>query len=123
MEYDFISAIGNAIDNVYNNYAENSARRTVVKLVDDKMTITFMTVINIAREQDMHYQMKNLNKEANDMIKSRLSLIKQQFKQSSGRALKAKKVDACDSIETLTVSAYSPHRSLKFSHTVSYEVA
>lgn len=123
MEYDFISAIGNAIDNVYNNYAENSSRRTVAKLVDDKMTITFMTVINIAREQDIHFQMQSLNKEANDMIRSRLNLIKQQFKQTSGRVLKAKKLDSFDSIETLTVSAYSPHRSLKFSYTVSYEVA
>lgn len=123
MEYDFISAIGNAIDNVYNNYAENSSRRTVAKLIDDKMSITFMTVINIARESDLHFQMQNLNKEANDMIKSRLNLIKSQFKENSGRTLKTKKVSQSDNIETLTVSAYSPHRSLKFSYTVLYEVS
>jgi hypothetical protein len=123
MEYDLIQSIGNAIDNVYNNYSENSSRKTLAKLHDNKMSISFMTILNVAREQDLHIQMKNLQKEANDMIKSRLGLIKDQFKSSAGRSLKAKNCGTSDNIETLTVSPYSPHRKLKYTYTLTYEIS
>tara|TARA_B100000085_G_scaffold280593_1_gene305753 strand:- start:2889 stop:3260 length:372 start_codon:yes stop_codon:yes gene_type:complete len=123
MEYDLIQSIGSAIDNVYNNYAENSSRRTLAKLHNDQMTISFMTILNVAREQDLHIQMQHLQKEANDMIRSRLNLIKSQFKSEAGRPLKTKKCGTSDNIETLTVSPYSPHRKLKYTYSLVYEVS
>jgi len=123
MEYEFIQSIGNAIDNVYSNSSENGSRKTTAKLIDNKMLLTYMTIINTARESDIHYQMRDLKKESTVMIRERLDSIKKQFKESSGRTLKAKKCEEYDNIETLTVSPYSPHRSLKISYTVVYEVA
>lgn len=123
MEYNLIQSIGSAIDNVYSNYSDDSARKTLAKLYDDKMSISFITIINVAREHDLHIQMNNLKKEANEMIKSRLSLIKNQFKSDAGRPLKAKKCSVKDNIETLTVSPYSPHRKLKFTYTLTYEIS
>jgi len=123
MEYELIQSIGNAIDNVYSNSSESGSRRTVAKLIDNKMLLTYMTIINTARETDIHYQMNDLKKESTTMIRERLNSIKKMFKESSGRTLKTKKCNEYDNIETLTVSAYSPHRSLKFTYTVVYEVA
>ena len=45
------------------------------------------------------------------------------FRDSAKRALKTKKCGESDNIETLTVSPYSPKKTLKFSHTVIYEVS
>ena len=48
MEYDLITKLGNCIDNVYNNYAESSTRRTVAKVQDDHLVIEYRTIgINI----------------------------------------------------------------------------
>ena len=123
MEYDLVSKIGNCIDNVYNNTCEDGSRRTVAKLLgDNAMTIEFRTIMNIAREEDLHFQMQAIKKETNEMISSRLKSIKAEFKSSSGRALITKKTGEVDSIETLTVSPYSPHRKMKYCCKYTYEV-
>ncbi len=122
MEYELIASIGNAIDNVYNNYSEDGARRTVAKLVGNEMHVSYRTILNSARESDLHMQVVNLKKEADQMIKSRLKTIKEEFKRSSGRTLSCKKCKDFDNFETLTVSAFSPLRKLKFTCTYVYEV-
>jgi len=124
MEYEVINSLACCIDNVYENTAEDPSRKTIAKLVDNNcMSITYMTILNIARESDLHIQMKSIKKESSDMISSRLRTIKSNFKDSSKRALKTKKCSEKDDIETLTVSPYSPKKTLKFSHTVVYEVS
>ena len=65
---------------------------------------------------------ETLEKEKNEVISSRLKLIKKEFKQCSGRELVTKKVESKDNLETLTVSPYSPHRKLKYSCTCFFEV-
>lgn len=122
MEYDLISNIGSAIDNVYSCSSEDSTRKTKATLVGNEMHITYVTILNSAREDDLHIQMMNLKKESNEMISSRLRTIKKEFKSQSGRALITKKLGQSDNVETLTVSPYSPFRKLKYSCTYKYEV-
>lgn len=123
MEYDFLMSIGNSIDCVYNNLSEEGSRKTIAKMESDcVMSISFRTIINIARESDLHTQVKLLEKETSEIISSRLKLIKKEFKESSGRALSCKKKDQSDNFETLTVSPYSPLRTIKYSCTYFYEV-
>lgn len=122
MEYDLVVSIGNAIDNVYNNYSEDGSRKTVAKLVGECMHVSYMTILNSARECDLHMQIVDLKKEADEIIKSRLKTIKEEFKNASGRTLSAKKIDDKCDFETLTVSPFSPFRKLKFTCTYSYEV-
>lgn len=122
MEYEFLQGISKAIDNVYSYSSEDGSRKTVAKLFDNCMHISYMTILNSARESDLHFQVANLKKEADEMIKSRLKSIKEDFKETSKRSLVSKKVsDNCD-FETLTVSPFSPLRQLKFTCTYVYEV-
>lgn len=123
MEYDLIAMIGNCIDNVYNNTCEDGSRRTVARLLNDNcMSIEYRTILNVAREEDLHIQMQHMKKETNDMISSRLKTIKAEFKKNAGRALITKKTGESDSVETLTVSPYSPHRKMKYCCKYTYEV-
>jgi len=123
MEYDFIMSIGSSIDCVYNNITEDGSRKTVAKIEDENtMSISFRTILNAARESDLHMQLALLEKESSEVISSRLKLIKKEFKNSSGRELSAKKTNSKDNLETLTVSPYSPHRKLKYTCTCFFEV-
>ena len=123
MEYDTINNLAKSIDNVYAYTSEDGSRKTVTKLSgDDCMTISFRTILNISRNDDLHMQMAYLKKEANDMISSRLRTIKADFKSSAGRTLNTKKSGESDNVETLTVSPYSPHRKVKYTCTYTYEV-
>ncbi len=123
MEYDLIVKLGNCIDNVYNNYAESSDRRTVAKIQDDHLVIEYRTILRVARDSELEMQMDLIKSETKQMIDSRLRTIKQCFKEESGRALKVKRVMDFDNIETLTVSPYNPIRTLKYSFSVGYEVS
>ena len=123
MKYDLVANIGTAIDNVYNYSSESGSRKTVTKLEGECMLITYRTILNIVKEEDLHFQMKDLKREADQMISERLKTIKAEFKQSSGRTLKAKKTKDYDSCETLTNSPFSPMRKIKFACTYMYEVA
>ena len=122
--YDLISNLGSALDNVYNSNVDSvSPRKTVAKLCDDKtMKITFITIFNSSRQNDLHLQMNALKKEADEMIKNRLKEIKQEFKSLAKRNLNTKKINTSDYVETLTVSPYSPFRQLKLNLTYTYEV-
>ncbi len=122
MKYDLVANIGTAIDNVYNYSSESGSRKTVTSLDNECLLITYRTILNIVREEDLHFQMKELKREANQMITERLKTIKEEFKKSSGRALKNKKIKDYDSCETLTNSPFSPMKKIKFSCTYVYEV-
>ena len=91
MDYKLITSLGNCIDNVYNNYAESSDRRTVAKIQDDHLVIEYRTILRVAKDNELEMQMDLVKSESKQMIDSRLRTIKQTFKEEAGRALKAKK--------------------------------
>ena len=122
MDYDLVANIGTAIDNVYNSYAEDSSRRTVAKLVGEQLVVEFRTILTVAKDQELEHQMTMIKSESKQMIDARIKSIKDCFKESAGRSLKVKKINDHDRIETLTVSPYSPVRTLKYTFVVNYEV-
>ena len=122
MDYDLIANIGTAIDNVYNSYAEDASRRTVAKLSGEQLIVEFRTILTVAKDQELEHQMSMIKSESKQMIDSRVKSIKDCFKECAGRALKLKKINDYDRIETLTVSPYSPIRTLKYTFVVNYEV-
>ena len=122
MDYELISNIGNAIDNVYNYASEDSSRRTIAKLQNECLVIEYRTILTAAKDQELEHQMTMIKSESKQMIDARLKSIKDCFKESAGRALKTKKINDFDKVETLTVSPYSPIRSLKYTFVVQYEV-
>ena len=122
MDYELITNIGSAIDNVYNNASEEHSRRTVAKLQNDCLIIEYRTILTAAKDQELEHQMAMIKSESKQMIDSRLKSIKECFKECAGRSLKTKKINDYDKVETLTVSPYSPIRTLKYSFVVQYEV-
>tara|TARA_B100000035_G_scaffold314541_1_gene331162 strand:- start:960 stop:1328 length:369 start_codon:yes stop_codon:yes gene_type:complete len=121
MEQDLIH-LGSAIDNVYNYTSESGSRKTIAKIVNGCLNVSYMTIFNSSKENDLHVQVARLRKESDEMIKSRLKTIKKEFKECSGRDLVEKKISDNDKFETMTVSPYSPFRKLLFTCTYVYEV-
>lgn len=123
MSYELISSIGNCIDNVYSNTMESSDRKTIAKLSDNIMNIRYVTIVRVAKDQELEMQMSLIKNEAKQMISSRLKTIKEEFKRCSSNTLKTKKCSESSDIETLTVSPYSPIRTLKVNISYDYEVS
>ena len=122
MTYEEIHALGNCLDGVYNNYSNSGTSKVTAKLDGCCLTLTYQTVVHIARDQGMHLQTPRLKDESNQMIRSRLSLIKKDFKSCCERSLKAKKTGESDFFETISTNPYTPKRVIKYSMSVSYEI-
>jgi len=122
MELNFLESLGSSIDNVFNYTSSDGSRKTTASLQGENLCISFQTILNSSRESDLHFQVANLKKESDEMIKSRLKTIEQEFKKCASRDLVSNKISDRDSFETLTISAYSPFRKLKYTCTYVYEV-
>ena len=81
MTYEEIHALGSSIDGVYNNYSDDGTRKVTAKLDNYCLTLTYQTVVHIARDQGMHLQTPRLKDESSQMIRSRLKLIKKTFRE------------------------------------------
>lgn len=123
MTYEEIHALGNSIDGVYNNYSQDGTRKVTAKLEDCCLTLTYQTIVHIARDQGMHLQTPRLKDESSQMIRSRLNLVKKTFRECCDRTLKTKKIGESDFFETISTNPYTPKRVVKYSMSVSYEVS
>ena len=122
MELETINALACCLDDVYNNASESSTRKVTSKLEGNIMTLTFQTIANIARENHMHMEAARLKEEGAKMINDKVKIIKKMFKENSSSSLKLKKQKEYDHFETISVSAFSPIRVIKYCFSVSYEV-
>jgi glutamate formiminotransferase len=123
MEYELIQSLGNCLDNVYNNYSEQHDRRTVASIKDNLLCVEYQTILRAAKDVEFQRQIDLLKSESTQMINSRLKLIKEEFKLRAERSLRTKKCNESDRMETLTVSPYSPIRTIKYTYVVCYEVS
>ena len=120
---NFMIHLGNAIDNVYNNTAEREDRRTSASIKGNCLVIDFRTILRAAKDDDLHRQINLLDAEAKQFIASRLKTIKESYKDCCGKRLKSKEIDKKDNIETLTISPFSPIRTLKYTVCCTFEIS
>lgn len=123
MTYEELHALGSSIDGVYNNYSDDGTRKVTAKLDNYCLTLTYQTIVHIARDQGMHLQTPRLKDESSQMIRSRLNLIKKSFRECCDRTLKTSKLNESDFFETISTNPYTPKRVVKYSMSVSYEIS
>lgn len=122
MTYEEIHALGNCLDDVYNNTALDGSKKINSKLDNNILTLTYQTIVHISRDQGMHIQTPRLKDESSQMINNRLALIKKEFKECCNRTLKTNVLKTDDFLETITTNPYTPRRIMKYSLSVSYEI-
>lgn len=124
MEYNLISNLGIAIDNVYNNVAPDASRKTIASIKSEKLVIEYITILNIPREcRDTEAEIRREEKTAKDMISGRLKSIKECYKTCSGKALRTKAGKENCRSEIISVSAFSPVKIIKCVFTQEFEVS
>jgi len=124
MKYEIIANIGSAIDNVYNYTSEHedSARKTIAKLKGDCLHIQYQTILRLPKDVDLQSQIKLLESETNQIVNARLKSIKDSYKELSGSALKVSKKCSTPSFETMTISPFSPIRTMLYRCDCVFEI-
>ena len=116
--------LGSCIDNVYNNTTQDPSRKVIATLSNTQITLRYVTVVEVATNEDRDRQTKEFEREAISMISSYKKDMSEMYKQSTGERLKLKEVktsNPCE-YEVLTVSPYSIRKIYKFNYRVSFDL-
>ena len=87
------------------------------------MTIKCVVVINLLQNADMRDQVKRYDNELKNLCNEFLKSSKAEFKELAGRSLKTKQLDENDSIEMISMSAFSPKRTAYYRKNFLFEVS
>lgn len=122
MELETINALACCLDDIYGNSSSDGSRKVTSRLDGNVMTVTFQTIANFARDSHTHIESQNLKKEGAAIVNDRVKTIKKLFKENTGKALNVQKQKEYDRFETISVSAFSPNRVIKYTFNVCYEI-
>lgn len=87
------------------------------------MTVKCVVVINLLQNEDMRDQVSRYDNELKNLCNEFLKSSKAEFKEMSGRALKSKQLDEDDSIEMISMSAYTPKRTAYYRKNFQFQVS
>ena len=117
--------LGTCISNVYNP-TKNASRKVVTKLEGNLLTLNYVTIVEVPRENDIFLETRKLDSEAIQLIKKQIDRIKEQYKELSGNSLKAKELKKSinpSSYDLITVNNYSPKRTISFTYKKYFEIS
>ena len=121
MELETINALACCLDDVYNT-SPSGSRKVTSRLDNNKLTLTFQTIVNFARDCHLHIESGKLKAEGAVIINGKVKEIKKLFKDQTERELTLNKEKESDNFETISVSAFSPNRVMKYTYNVCYEI-
>ena len=121
MELETINALACCLDDVYNT-SPSGSRKVTSRLDNNKLTLTFQTIKNFARDSHLHIESGNCKEEGVQIINKRVKEIKKLFKSQTGRELVLDQEKQSDNFETISVSAFNPNRIMKYTFNVCFEI-
>mgnify|MGYP003149678052 CR=1 FL=1 len=93
-----------------------------MSLQDNKMTVTYTTIVHLASDRNLRDQCKRFEEESISLTKQYTKNIKSEFKKVAGRALKAKEVSSSDSVEIISADPRAARRTAYYRRFTAYEV-
>ena len=117
--------LGTCISNVYNP-TQNSSRKVVTRLEGNLLTLNFMSIVEVPRENDIFLEKRKLDSEANQLIEVQIKKIKSQYEELSENKFNYKEITEVldpSTYEILTANYLSPKRTIKFSYKKCFEIS
>ncbi len=100
----------------------SSDRKLTSKLNGDVLELQLMTIVNFASELALSQQISTQRDYANDVFKTEIKRIKEQFKDTAGRALTTKEIDRDDDVELISATSNSPRKIAYYRSRVKLQV-
>lgn len=101
----------------------SSDRKLTAKLNGDVLELQLMTIVHFASELALSQQLPAQRDYANELFKSELSRIKEEFKGSVDRALVTKEISRDDDVELISATSNSPRKIAYYRSNVKFQVS
>ena len=101
----------------------SSDRKLTSKMNGEVLELQLMTVVHFASELALSQQLTAQRDYANDIFKSELKRIKEEFKESTDRALVTKEIDRDDDVELISATSNSPRKIAYYRANIKLQVS
>ena len=87
----------------------------------DTMHVKYTTVVYLASDRNLRDQVTKCEQESAKLCSDYVKMIKKNFKDASGRALKVSEKDTNDSVEIITTSPHTPRKTAYYRRFTRYQ--
>lgn len=123
LSHEEINYLGQAIDTTFGRSSSYSGQMSVkASLAGDVLSVNFICVVTLASEIPQRDQIVGHREAAQKTINEYMKKVRADFKEHSGRALKAKEIAVNDSVEIISASPYVLRRSAYYRFNATFSV-
>ncbi len=101
----------------------SSDRKMTSKMNGEVLELQLTTIVHFASELALSQQLPAQRDYANEVFKSELKRIKEEFKSSTDRALVTKEISRDDNVELISATSNSPRKIAYFKAVVKLQVS
>ena len=121
-----INALGQILNDTWGQSTLGNFRNATMAmntdLSGDCLSCNYTTVVHLASERNLRDQVKVFEDESIKLTSDYVKIIKKEFKESAGRALKVKEIGTSDSVEMITASPFSPRKTAYYRRFTRFKV-
>ena len=109
-------------DNFYNPADPTGTFSLKAVVEGDTMLLKYSTIVHFAAEHSLQNQVNRANEQALQLIDSRVSDLKSQYREAAGETLRVEDHGGSDNVELISATANSPRRIAYYRYTRKYTV-
>jgi len=123
LDLDF-DALGNALNTTWGKSSTGSISTSSIKskLHGNKLTIYYVTIVNMTSDREAQIMKDNYTKSADSEIEQYIKKVKAEYKEESEKTLKMKEVGRDSSIEIISMNSFNGRRTAYFRRQVKFEL-
>lgn len=116
-----VRALGNALNTTFGKSSDSM--KVTHNLQGNVLDLKISSVVYFASEMSLREQVRDLAGISNDIFTDALKKVKEEFKESAGRALKTEELSRDDDVELISATANSPRKIAYYRSSLKLEIA
>ena len=124
LNFEEINILGNILNTSFGGASTRDAGYGITtSLAGNLLTLKYATVVYFNSSDGLATQKKEQERQSNEMLQKKLTEVKKEFRQESGRALKIKEVNNNDDVELISASAPSERKIAYYRRQIVFEIS
>jgi len=120
------NALGQSIDSTWGRSSTPQTASYSVKLSllgTDRLLVSYAAIVNFGTERQMIEMKRHYAEEAGSVIDEIMRVVKANYKQLTGSALRAKEHSSDDSLEIINFNVHNPRRTAYYRRKAVFEIS
>lgn len=119
------NALGQSIDTTWGRSSTPKTASYSVKITmlgPDKLLVSYAAIVNFGTERQMIEMKRRYAEESQSITAEVVKLVKSRYKELTGDSLKAKELEASDSLEIINFNVHNPRRTAYYRRKAVFDI-